>query len=87
MLMGVEEHGGGRQLVRLRCWPVIPVRGPVITVALVALALGAAHDHAWAAAAVLGLGALLPVLKALGESTIAMATLLPSLTPPSNESA
>ncbi|HEV2751899.1 MAG TPA: glycosyltransferase [Gemmatimonadales bacterium] len=79
MLMGVEEHGGGRQLVRLRCWPDVPVRGPVLSLALAALAVGAAHDHAWAAAAVLGLGALLPVLKALEESAIAMATLIGGL--------
>ncbi len=75
MLMGVEEHGGGRQLVRLRCWPNIPIRGPLLSVALAALALGAVHDHAWVAAALLGAGALLPVLKALEESAIAMATL------------
>src|SRR6266702_1226333 len=74
MLMGVEEHGGGRQLVRLRCWPNIPIRGPLLSVALAALALGAVHDHAWVAAALLGAGALLPVLKALEESAIAMAT-------------
>src|SRR5207249_1407804 len=25
LLMGVEEHAGGKQLVRLRWWPVVPV--------------------------------------------------------------
>ncbi|HEV2669969.1 MAG TPA: glycosyltransferase, partial [Gemmatimonadales bacterium] len=79
--MGVEEHGGGRQLVRLRCWPDIPVRGPLLFITLAALALGAAHDYAWAAAALLGLGALLPVLKAVEESAIAMATLTGCLKP------
>jgi hypothetical protein len=79
--LGVEEHGGGRQLVRLRCWPEIPVRGPLLFVTLAALALGAAHDTAWAAAAVLGLGALLPALKAVQESAIAMATLTGCLQP------
>jgi O-antigen biosynthesis protein len=81
MLMGLEEHGGGRQLVRLRCWPHIPMRGLVLTGGLATLALAAAHDHAWLAAAVLGLGAMLPILKAVEEGGTAMATLLGCVRP------
>jgi len=55
---GLEEHGAGRQLVRLRTWPV-PSRTAIGAAALlVALAVLAAGDGALAAAAVLGAGAL-----------------------------
>src|SRR5207253_496853 len=53
LLMGVEDHGGG-QLVRLRWWPYVPAFGPVLTVGLAVLALGALHDDAWPAAALRG---------------------------------
>jgi len=79
MLMAVEEHGGGRQLVRLKAWPDVPVRAPILTTGLAALALAAFQDQAWAAAAALGLAALLPALKALEESAVSMATVASSL--------
>src|SRR3989454_10523477 len=74
LLMGVEDHGGG-QFVRLRLWPDVPAWSPILTVGFAALALGAFHDHAWPAAAVLGLGALLLALRTLEQSTAAMATI------------
>ena len=74
LLMAVEEFGGGRQLVRLRSWPTIPARGPVLTLALAALAAAALHDHAWAAGALIGFAATLPLAKALEEGLVAMAT-------------
>ncbi len=74
LLMGVEDHGGG-QFVRLRLWPDVPAWGPVLTVGFAALALGAFHDHAWPAAAVLGLIALLLALRTLQQCTTAMATI------------
>jgi len=74
LLMGVEDHGGG-QFVRLRLWPNVPAWGPVLTVCFAALALGAFHDHAWPAAAVLGLIALLLALRTLQQCTAAMATI------------
>jgi len=74
LLMGVEDHGGG-QFVRLRLWPDVPAWGPVLTVGFAALALGAFHDHAWPAAAVLGLIALLLALRTLQQCTAAMATI------------
>jgi len=54
LLMAVEDHGGGNQLVRLRWWPRLP-RGAVILIVLfAALASGAAVAQAWSAAAILG---------------------------------
>jgi GT2 family glycosyltransferase len=55
---GLEEHGDGRQLARLRTWP-IPSRAAIGAVALLAvLAVLAAGDGAVAAALVLAAGAL-----------------------------
>src|SRR5438309_11364882 len=57
LLMGVEEHAGGKQLIRVRWWPAIPVTGPLLTLVFALLSRGAVRDHAWAAAAVPGPGA------------------------------
>ncbi|HLB82352.1 MAG TPA: hypothetical protein VJJ54_04625, partial [Gemmatimonadales bacterium] len=73
LLMGVEDHGGG-QFVRLRLWPDVPAWVPVFTVGFAALARGAFQHHAWPAAAVLGLVAVLPALRTLQQCTAAMAT-------------
>jgi hypothetical protein len=51
----VEEHGNGRQLFRFRAWPKPPVAALGVLLALVALAAFAGLDHAWVAAALLGL--------------------------------
>src|SRR2546426_6417831 len=75
LLMGVEDHAGGKQLVRLRSWPVVPSPGPVLTLAFAALTYGAAHDHAWVAAAVLGSGALLLAARTLEQCSAATATI------------
>jgi hypothetical protein len=72
--MGVEDHGGG-QFVRLRWWPDVPTWSPLLTVGFAALARGAFHAHAWPAAAVLGLMALLLALRTLQQCTAAMATI------------
>ena len=55
LLMGVEEHGAGKQLVRFRVWP----RWSVLTIALGSLfgglAVGAAIDGAVVASVLLSL--------------------------------
>ena len=62
------------QMLRLRRWPVVPVRGPILTLGFAALTYGAVHDRAWVAAAVLGLGAGFLAWRVLEQSTAAMAT-------------
>src|SRR5437773_11015551 len=57
LLLGVEEHPGGHQMLRLRWWPDVPARGPLLTLAFALLARSALHDQAWVAMALLGLGA------------------------------
>ena len=79
LLVAVEEHGGGRQLVRLRSWPVVRLRGPVLALGFAVFALAAALDHAWVAAAVLGLGAFLPALRTLEQCTTGVATITQAL--------
>lgn len=75
VLMGVEEHVGGKQLVRLRWWPVVPIIGPILTLVLTVLARGASMDHAWVAASILGFGALLSAVRTLEQCSAAMATI------------
>jgi GT2 family glycosyltransferase len=53
VLMAVEEHGGGHQLVRVRTWPCVALRGPLLLLLFGGLALGAVDDEAFVAAAVL----------------------------------
>ncbi len=75
VLMGVEDHAGGKQLLRLRYWPRIPERGPILVLAFAALAGAAARAHTWSAAVVLGLGAVLPALHIVEQCMAAMATI------------
>src|SRR5256886_1676279 len=75
LLMGVEEHAGGKQLIRVRWWPVMPVAGPLLTLVFALLSRGAVRDHAWVAAAVLGLGAVLSAARAVEQCSAATATI------------
>jgi GT2 family glycosyltransferase len=75
VLVGAEDHPGGKQLIRLRWWPKVPLRGPLLGLGFAALTLAAAHVDAWPAAAVLGFGALLPMLHIVGQCMAAMATI------------
>jgi len=75
LVIGVEDHPGGKQLIRLRWWPAVPWRGPVLAGVFTALTTAAIHAHAWAAAAFLGLGAALPPLYIIEQTMAAMATM------------
>src|SRR3989454_209178 len=75
LLMGVEDHAGGKQLIRVRWWPVVPAAGPLLTVVFGVLTWGAVGDRAWIAAAVLGLGALLAAARAVEQCSAATATI------------
>ena len=71
----VEEHGQGRQLVRVRCRPVWSTLAVAMTVLLLALAVIAATDGSPVAAGVLAL-----VGAALGARTISEASSALALT-------
>jgi hypothetical protein len=47
LLMTIEEHGAGRQLVRVRAWPIVSPGLLALIFALFGIALAAALQHAW----------------------------------------
>jgi GT2 family glycosyltransferase/PAS domain-containing protein len=71
VLTAVEDHPGGRQLVRFRTWPRLASVALGVGVIGAVLATFAAGDHAWAAAAVLGVMAAAPVLRSARECAVA----------------
>jgi GT2 family glycosyltransferase len=75
LVMGAEDHPGGKQLIRVRWWPEIPERGPLLTLSLAGLTAAAIHAHAWPGAVLLALGAILPALHIVEQCMAAMATI------------
>jgi GT2 family glycosyltransferase len=61
--LAVEEHGGGKQLLRWQIWPHPSGWFLTIAVVLAVLASGAALDRAWIAAGFLGGGVALMLLR------------------------
>jgi hypothetical protein len=59
IIMAVKDHGAGTQFVRFRSWPTCSPGAVVLTLLFAALSAGAALDHAWAAATILGTCAVL----------------------------
>jgi O-antigen biosynthesis protein len=80
-LMAIEEHGAGRQLVRFRSWPRCTA-GLTLILPFAILSTAAALGHAWAAAIILGVVALLLALRTLQECASAMAITLRVLEQP-----
>jgi GT2 family glycosyltransferase len=74
-LMAIEEHGAGKQLVRLRAWPRWSAKGVLMIALFGLLGTGAAADGAWAAAVVLGGIALVLAGRAVYECGAGLADL------------
>jgi GT2 family glycosyltransferase len=72
LLSTVEEHGGGRQMVRFRARPRLSEFALIVIVAFAALTLAAGIAGAWPAAGALGLIAGLTVARVLWEAGLAM---------------
>jgi len=73
-LMAIEEHGAGKQLVRLRTWPRFRPFGMVLSlvaVALLMLAALAVFDHIWIPSVIMGFVAVLFAPCAFGDWAIA----------------
>lgn len=85
LLSTTEEHGAGKQLVRFRLWPTCTWQGIAVSVVLMTLALGAASSSTWLVAALLGLGAVVPLYRMGQECAGAMATLWHALQQASRE--
>ena len=76
MLMAIEEHGAGKQLVRFRSWPVWSLGGLLLLLLFALLSTGAALDGAWVASLILGAVALLLALRMLEECANALMNIL-----------
>jgi GT2 family glycosyltransferase len=70
----VEEHGGGKQLVRLYSWPQFALAAFVLTVLFGLLAVLAAVDGVWIVAGVLAVLAAGPAVSALADCAAAKAS-------------
>ncbi len=75
MRMAVEEHGSGRQFVRLRTWPRYSRIGLALIVSFAALSASAALAEAWIASVILGLIAVLVTVSAVRDCATATGVL------------
>ena len=75
MLTAIEEHGGGKQLMRVRIWPRVSAPVALVWAMFAVLAAGAAYDGAVAVATGLGAVALFGLGTALRDCGAAMAAL------------
>jgi glycosyltransferase involved in cell wall biosynthesis len=73
LLLSVEEHGQGRQYVRVRAWPRGSAGGVALACVFALLSAGAVYDRAWPAAAALGALGLLLALRTVVDCAVAMA--------------
>jgi hypothetical protein len=76
MRMAIEEHGAGRQLIRIRSWPRFSSLALFAMFLFAVLATFAATDQAWAASAILGFVAALLALRAFRDCGAAAASYL-----------
>jgi GT2 family glycosyltransferase len=77
--MAIEEHGGGKQLVRFHAWPRYSIEGPVALLSLGALSVGAALGHAWIDSVILCSVAAWLILSVLSDGACASSTLVRAL--------
>lgn len=73
--IGIEEHGGGRQLMRVRSWPCAPAAAIGLGAASGIIAVVAILSDADAATIPLGLVAAALVARTVHECGAAMATI------------
>jgi hypothetical protein len=78
-LMTIEEHGAGKQMVRVRIWPIVSVPGLGCTLLFAILAGLASLDHAWVSAITLGAIALTLIGRLSLECSRAISSLLQSI--------
>jgi hypothetical protein len=76
LLMAVEEHGGGKQLVRFRAWPRCYPVGIALTLLFAGLSAAAAFSEAWITCAVLNFVAFLFMIRIYRECASAMSAVV-----------
>jgi len=72
LLLAVEEHAPGKQLLRFRISPVYSSPGVVLSSILATMSVAAALSGAWIAGIVSGLGAALIIVRATQDSASAV---------------
>jgi GT2 family glycosyltransferase len=75
ILMAAEEHGGGRQLVRLRTWPMESTGLLAVLSILLVFSLGAAFAHAWVPSASFAATGLVLFVRVFQDCATATAAL------------
>ena len=75
----IEEHGGGRQLLKFRAWPSVPVQAVVSVVSLLGIAAYIALRADPAAGIVMGSISVLPALWMFWECATAKASTVDAL--------
>ena len=73
--VAVEEHGAGRQLVRIRSWPRFSRIGAAVMLAFVGLAVGAALDGVWTAATLISAAAVVILVSMMQDCATAAGVL------------
>jgi GT2 family glycosyltransferase len=79
LIMGIEEHALGTQLIRFRWWPRYAPAGLWLAFPFTALGAGAALEEAWAACAILSAVPVAVALRAIQESAAAMGAIAQAL--------
>ena len=71
-LLTIEEHGGGKQLLRFRIWAKYPLASIVLTIALGVLSGVAAADSSYVASLILGFSSFLLTVTCSADKARAM---------------
>jgi hypothetical protein len=87
VLVAIEEHGNGRQYVRLRLWPMASPLTFIVASIFAGMALLAALDLNWTAWALLDLPAISLVGRALYECASALGAIRDAIPPRNAEPA
>lgn len=76
LLMAVEEHGGGKQFIRIKSWPRCAPAGIIITLLFAGLGTFAAAAQAWFTCGVLNGLAIVFMMHVLMECSSAMSSIV-----------
>jgi hypothetical protein len=74
VLMAIEEHGQGRQLVRCRVWPRIVPLGWIVVAVVVAMAIAAGFQDYWGACIMLAAAGVVTAVRAVCDCAYAAGT-------------
>ncbi len=76
ILMAAEEHGAGKQLIRLRSWPIESTGLMIFLVVLLGLSTAAAFEHAWIPSASFAATGLVLFLRMFQDCATATAAIM-----------